>query len=343
MRMNWRGALGIALSALLLWWTLRGEDLGEVARVLRESDPWYWLAATIAGTVIFPLRALRWRVILAPLEGRLPFAPLWQATAIGMMINNVAPLRAGEFARAFVLSRSQPRIPFTAAFASLGVDRIFDAVVVFGLLLLATLDPAFPSDARVGTLTVGAYSKLLAIVLGSAVAALYLLVLFPTSFGALAEGITGRIAPKFAPRVRALVDAFSSGLAVLRSPSLTLSVLGWTLLHWLMNALAFWFGFRALGIEAPLTASLFLQGVIAIGVALPSSPGFFGVFEAAATSGLLLYGIANTPAVSWALGFHILTFIPITVIGAWYFTRLELHFRDLWRAADASHTPEPDR
>ena len=31
---------------------------------------------------------------------------------------------------------------------------------------------------------------------------------------------------------------------------------------------------------------------------------------------------------SWALGFHILSYIPITVIGAWYLTRLGLHFKD---------------
>ena len=31
---------------------------------------------------------------------------------------------------------------------------------------------------------------------------------------------------------------------------------------------------------------------------------------------------------SWAIGFHILSFIPITAIGLYYFARMGLHFSD---------------
>ena len=73
---------------------------------------------------------------------------------------------------------------------------------------------------------------------------------------------------------------------------------------------------------------LHLQGIIAIGVALPSSPGFFGVFEAAAKVGLAVYSVPGGQAVTWAIGFHILSFIPITLFGLYYFARLGLHFSD---------------
>ena len=85
-----------------------------------------------------------------------------------------------------------------------------------------------------------------------------------------------------------------------------------------------------------LTAALFLQGIIAIGVAIPSSPGFFGFFEGAAKVGLGLYGVSETQAVSFGLGFHILSYIPITVIGAWYLTRLNLHLSDFSGGAKSS-------
>lgn len=61
-----------------------------------------------------------------------------------MMVNNVAPLRAGEFARAFAVTRALPQVKFTAAFASLAVDRLFDGTIVLLLMLAATLDPCFP-------------------------------------------------------------------------------------------------------------------------------------------------------------------------------------------------------
>lgn len=88
----------------------------------------------------------------------------------------------------------------------------------------------------------------------------------------------------------------------------------------------------ALGLDAPFSAAFFVQGLIAIGVAIPSSPGFFGPFELAGKAGLALYAVSDANAVSWALGFHLLSFVPITLIGAWYFTRMGLHFRDLSNA-----------
>lgn len=338
MRFGWRGALGIALSVLLLWYTLRGEDLHEIWRVLTTSDLGLWIACTATATAIFPLRARRWQALLAPLGERIPLGPLWRATAIGMMANNVFPARAGEFARAFVLNRERPEVPFTTAFGSLVVDRLFDGTIVLAMLLLATLDPRFPAGATVGGVGIGALVGSAALFLGAVLAVVTALVVAPERFAALTERAIGIASPRIGARVAALFTAFAKGLTVLRSPALVLEVAWWTFLHWVCNAFAFWLGFKALGIEAPFSAAFFLQGVIAIGVALPSSPGFFGLFEAAGKAGLALYGVATSAAVSWAIGFHILSFIPITVLGAWYFTRMHLHVRDLAGSATAKAT-----
>ena len=54
-------------------------------------------------------------------------------------MNNVFPFRAGEFARAFALSREVPRVPITTALGSLAVDRIFDAIVLLAMMFGAML------------------------------------------------------------------------------------------------------------------------------------------------------------------------------------------------------------
>lgn len=329
MRLGWRGALGIALSVFLLWLTLRDVDLREVWTILATSHPVLWIACVVSATAIFPLRARRWQAILAPLGERIPIGPLWRATAIGMMVNNVFPARAGELARAFALSRARPDVKFTAAFASLVVDRLFDGVVVIGLLLLATCDPRFPADATVFGWSAGRIAASAGVFLAVVLLVLVALVRFPQRIIRLFERAVGSVWRSGGAKVRGLLESFASGLGVLRSPALVLEVLWWTLLHWATNALAFWFAFRALGITAPVSAAFFLQGLIAIGVAVPSSPGFFGPFEIAGKAGLALYGVPAAQAVSWAIGFHILSFIPITVIGTWYFTRMHLHVRDI--------------
>jgi uncharacterized membrane protein YbhN (UPF0104 family) len=167
------------------------------------------------------------------------------------------------------------------------------------------------------------------LVLGLFVGALYAVVFFPERIISLFELFARRVAPRIEARGRVLLLAFAAGLGVLRSPRRFAAVFAWTTLHWLVNALAFWIGFRAVGITAPFGAALFLQGLIAIGVAIPSSPGFFGVFEALARTGLSVYAVDKTLATSWAIGFHLLSFVPITLLGAWYFARLGMHLGDM--------------
>ena len=333
MRIDWKSALGIVLSVVLLWWTLHDQPLGAVWTAVRRSDWSLWLASTIAATLIFPLRARRWRTILAPVAERVSFGPLWRATAIGMMVNNVAPARAGELARAYALTRETPRVPFSAAFASVAVDRVFDATVVLVLMFAAMLDSSFSGGAVVAgqpasrVITVGAAFA------GAALAILFFMARFPDALVRAFTAAARRLLPRVERRGREVLQTFVSGLGVLRRPALFAEVLWWTLLHWLLNAFAFWLGFLAVGIEAPFSAALFLQGLIAIGVALPSAPGFFGIFELFAKAGLTIYGVPDDLAVAWAISFHFLSFVPITAIGAWYFVRLGLRMREIETAA----------
>jgi glycosyltransferase 2 family protein len=335
MRLDWRGALGIVLSGFLLWWALRGEDLGEVWNALATSNVALFAAATVAATLIFPLRARRWRTILDPIAPRLPFAPLWRATAVGMMVNNVVPARAGELARAYALTRETDRVSFPAALASLAVDRLFDAVVLLLLMFVAVLDPGFPDDVRIAGQPVAVLARGGIVLVAALLVLLYSIVFFPARLIRAFELLTRRVAPRLEQRGVEALRAFAAGLGVLRHPGRFASVFGWTLAHWLLNALALWLGFRAVRIGVPFSAALFIQGLLSVAAAIPSSPGFFGLFESAAKLGLAVYAVDQTLAVSWALGYHILTFIPITVIGAVYFVRLGLRMRDVSRAGAA--------
>lgn len=334
MRFGWRDALGLLLSILLLWWVLRRVELAEVWLHLRTANMTLLALAAVLGTLIFPLRARRWRPILDPIAPNLPLRPLWFSTAIGMMANNILPARVGELARAFSLSRITRRVTFSAAFASIAVDRVFDALIVLLLLAIAILDPALPSERLVGGRPIANWVGLGTFIMVGIVTMLYAVVLFPGRIVSIFELFVRKLAPRFEERGRNTLKSFLSGLSVLRAPGRFASVLGWTIAHWLLNAFAFWVAFQAVGIDAPYSAALVLQGIIAIGVAVPSSPGFFGVFEAFAVVGLGLYGIPATLATSWAIAFHIVTFIPITLIGLFYFFRLGFHFRDLREAPE---------
>ena len=335
MRSSWRAVLGLVLSGALIYLTLRGISPSEVAQRLSDADPLLFLASIFCATAIFGLRARRWQTILEPGVNRIPLGPLWRATAIGMMVNNVVPARAGEVARAYALTKEAP-VPFPAALASLVVDRLFDAIVLLLLAAIALLDPVLSAGETLAGRPVSSFAYGAGALVVFLVVALYLLVFFPTPLLRLFGRFTVRISPRVEERGRRMLETFIAGLSVLRSPGRFAAVFGWTLAHWLLNAIGFWLAFRAVGITAPFSAALFLQAFIALGTAVPALPGFFGVFEYMSVQALAVYGVGQQQAATWAIGFHVLSFIPITLIGAYYFTRLGVRMSELRSPAEAA-------
>jgi uncharacterized protein (TIRG00374 family) len=338
LKFSWRIALGFALSAALLYWALHDVKWGLFLANIRASDPWYWLLAIVASFLTFPLRARRWRTILDPVEPNLPFGPLWRSVAVGMMANNVLPGRIGEVVRAYALTREVPRIPFTTSLGSLVVDRVFDAVVTLSLLLIAMMDPAFSTATNLEGKTVGGIVALVGAIVVAAFAVLYFAVFKPHVVETIAARTVRIVAPKLEPRVTALIQPFIAGLAVIRDGRRFIAIILLTAAQWMLNAAAFWFGFMAVGIDIPYTGALFVQGIIVIGIALPSAPGFVGPFEKAAELALAAYAIGTSQAAAWALGYHVLTFTPITVVGLWYANRLGLSLGQL-RTTSTPRTP----
>lgn len=322
------------LSAALIYWTLHGISAAEVAHSLANADPLLFAGAIICATAIFPVRALRWRTILEPVASRIPLSPLWRATAIGMMVNNVLPARAGELARAYALKK-EVQVPFATGLASLVVDRLFDAIVLLLLAALSLLDPALSGTHTLGGQSLASFGTGAGIVVFVLLSGTYALIFFPAQLLRLFEIFARRVSPSVEARGRRILETFINGLSVLRSPRRFATVFGWTIAHWLLNAFGIWLAFKAVGIAAPFSAALFLQAFIALGTAVPSAPGFFGVFEYMAIEGLSVYGVGRQQAATWAIGYHLFSFVPITLIGAYYFIRLGVKLRDLQAPSDA--------
>src|SRR2546426_4390176 len=153
---RWGWVVGLVVTLALLAWALHGVDARQLVGHLRRADPLLLTGAVVLATLTFPLRTLGWGLILRDVSGggaAFPLLPLWHATAIGFMANNLLPVRAGEFARAYVAQQQLP-VRFSTALASVGVERVFDGLLLVGLMTLAIASPAFPGHARIGTTSV---------------------------------------------------------------------------------------------------------------------------------------------------------------------------------------------
>jgi uncharacterized protein (TIRG00374 family) len=330
-RRVWQGLLGVAISLVFLYWALRGVAFGDVLREIRAANKLYLALSVVLVTGTFPLRAVRWRLLLAEATGTPPrFTPLWQATAIGFMANNVLPARAGEVARAWAGGRLTGA-PMAVALSTIGVERILDGVVVVFLLIVGIFAAGFPADVRVGQAPI----ENIAFSFGALFAAALLVLMLVVRAPDRALGTSDRLFARFLPARAAawatgIVRHLFAGLTVLRSPRQTSRVLTWSFAVWLTNAFSYWLAFAAFHLTAlPFTAAFVLQGIVALGVAIPSSPGFVGVFELACIAALAIYGVAQEQAAGFAIGVHLAWFVPITVLGLFELWRAGLRFHDM--------------
>ncbi len=329
MRLDWKAVVGIAISIVLLWWVFRGEDLGAIWHEIRTANVWLLAASAGVATAGFLVRALRWEVLLRPIRPGTSLDARFGATSIGFMANNVLPARIGEFARAYALSRME-RITVSGAFGTLVVERFLDAVVILAYLFLALVLPGFPRGATIGGQPIGSAVEGLVVLLGVLLAGILVLLIWPHTVVRIAERIARLLPARAARLVIDVLEAFLDGLASLQNPRLVVLAFAWSFGFWAFHSISFWLAFLAFDIDVGYVAALFVNSTIALAVAVPSAPGFFGTFEAGAKIGLVeVYGVPEPQTLAFAVGYHITSFIPITIIGLWYAWRVGFSLRDV--------------
>jgi hypothetical protein len=323
----WQILLGITISAALLYFSLRGIQFAEVLRHVRTARLAPMLLAVTLATLTFVLRIFRWHLLLRGDDGRpLPAAPLWHAIAMGFMANNVLPLRMGEVVRV-VAAHRLTGTRFTAVLASIAVERLFDAITIVGLLAVGLFTATLPETGLSAKMTHMATYGGLAALAGLLLATL--VVLFPLAAERVVRALVP--APTLATRIVGLIEGVRQGLSVLGSPARVAGAVFWSLAVWGISALSFYVMFQAFGIAVDFPGALLMQGLIMFGIALPSTPGYVGAFEAPIIIVLGLYGADQNLAAAYALTYHVLTFLPITLLGAWSVARTGLGLASLRR------------
>ena len=327
MRRVLAGLIGIALAFGLLLWALRGVPIDEVVDHIRAAKPVPLIASILIATATFPIRLPRWRLLLRDDRGGpLPAAPLWHAIAIGFLANGILPFRAGELVRTYAATRLTG-VRFTAALSSIAVERIFDGLTVVALLAFALLRSDLPPGITVGGVSLIHVAQVTGLLTLGALVVATLVVAFPLA----AEGVVRRVLPpgRVTDALVRAIEGVRQGMASLRSPALVIGVAFWSLVLWMVNALALYVCFAAFDIPVGYNGALLLQGILVFGISVQVTPGFVGQFEAAVVAALALYGVPNGLASSYAIVYHGTTFLPIMLFGAWSLARTPVALGDL--------------
>jgi len=317
-RLDWKAGIGIAVSALLLWWVFRGEDLGEIVGHLARAD--YVLlvgagAVSVAGGLI---RALRWRLLLDPLGVSSTLDARWRSLNIGFMVTNVTWGRLGEIARPYALSR-MASVSTSSALGTVVLERVLDAVALLLLLFVTLLCPDFPDQATVMGRPVAYAVTGASVASGFALGLVALLFFLPQAALRVVGWVASRLPARIGDKLLSAFESFLSGLALLRNPGRLAGALLWSLVLWLWMAASFWLALLAFDLPVSLTSVVFTQCAVSVFVAIPAAPGFLGTMQAGVMVALSeVFGLPSEQVLSLAVGYHLAGYIPVTLLGFYY-------------------------
>ena len=329
MRAVLRTILGVGLAIALLAIFLRNADLPRVWEQIRSASAGMVGLSLVLTAATYFVRAERWQYLLEPL-GHTRFWVAFRTTVIGFAASFVLPARAGEVLRPYLLAR-QEKLPATAAFATIIVERILDLVavlVLLGIFLLAFSGNA--ADAAPRLYRAVALGGLVMVPVGLGVLfAMFVMAGHPERLHALVLKAERVLPARVAQAVAAFARTFAEGLAVVRRPTRLVFALAWSFVLWLAIAAQIWTVARAFAISLPFTGTFVVTAMLVVGVAIPTPGGVGGGHEAFRLGVTSFYGADNNAAVAAAILQHAVNFVPITLLGLWFLARDGMNIRGL--------------
>lgn len=292
------------LAAGLLYFSLRGIDWREVGRIVAAASAWRLLAVIGLATIAVFLRALRWRVLLKA-AGDVSLPSVFWATAAGYFGNNFLPARAGELVRTLMIS-SRSTLDASYVLATALAERVADAVVLVSIAAAVLLTMPSPPGWLAGAIRPFA---VLALIGAGGIVLLPLL-------GRHAPGLIERMPMPRALRPRLLAVATSAlrGLGAFHDVRRLSAFAALTAVIWTLDAAGVVIGASALGLDIPPRLAFLLIAGLGLGSALPSTPGYVGIYQFVAVSVLTPFGLSRNDAIAYILVAQALNY---AVIGVW--------------------------
>lgn len=321
--------LGIAVSALCVWLSMKDVHFGEVLTALRGANAFGFVGVMLVTLFGFWLRAVRWRYFIQT-ERPLPLGSLFSATMIGFMANNVLPFRLGEFVRPWALARRES-LSKSTLLATVVVERAVDMLTLLGIFGVSMIVHPIAENTDAGRLVQWGARLLVALCVG-----LTLFVIAVERNRRLAQAlvrfVTRPLPVGYHARVAHMLEHFLEGLGLFRDLRRLFIVFVLSFTMFLCFAFALQVSLWSLGILLPWYAGLVMLVITAIGIMVPAAPGYIGTLNIACTAGLALFGVGKAQSVPFSWFYFFSQWLPITAVGLIYLNREGLSLRSLGQA-----------
>lgn len=329
--------LGLLISAGCLAWAAHElfqeqEALSRLTEAFSSADYRYVIPFWICLVLFYVIKAWRWRYLLQPVGDFHTYRELLPPTLIGFAFNNLLPAHLGDFVRVFLFAR-QRQIPVATVLSTVVLERVFDILAIlvwmgWGLIFVPEVDPQVHRGMIIfagiaGSIVIGA--GIFITWTGPCVA------LLNRSLNML-RGVSHRWQDKLCE----LLTLAATGLQSLKNPRMLGSILVGSFAQWLLNAAMVHLALWAFGLRVSLTVSAIVMGVVALGVVVPSSPGYFGVIQICFLTVLKLFGYNPADIFAASVFYHLAQYIPVTVTGLLFFNMTGLSISEVEARAEAA-------
>ena len=306
-----KALLPIVLGVFVLYFVYRDYDFSRLGEVLANQVAWDWMALSLLfGILSHVFRGLRWKQTLQPLGEHPKSSNCINAIFVSYAANLIFP-RMGELTRCAVLNKTDG-VNFSKALGTVVTERIIDGVCILLItavtfLLQMSVFMRFISETgtKIPSLIHLVSSPWFYVSLFCVIGVCVLLYYIIKVFGL----------PR---KVRALLLGIWKGILSVRQVDNPPLFVGYTTLIWLSYLLHFYFTFFCfdssadLGLLAGLV--MFVGGTFAVIVPTPNGAG---PWHFAVITMMMLYGVSNADAATFALIVHAIQTLLVIVLGIW--------------------------
>lgn len=326
--------VGLLISAAALYFAFRNVPVRDLIKYLASINFIWILPSLVPVMISFYLRALRWQIILTSFRK----ITIWRALhpmMIGFMINCVLPGRLGEVARPIILHKKE-NVPFTTGLATVAAERVFDICLLLFLAIVTisaiqirpdvnvafgkyhlnreTLDIIFGGMLKLGVVLI---AGIILVTIGKVRDFLYGIIRFlPNLVFFAGQDIKKAIQQKFCEPLIGIIENIARGFTLIRYPKKIIICSILSFLIWSLLALSYYiFSLGCPGIDLTFFELSAVMVIICFFIALPSVPGWWGLWEAAGVFAMSLFGVSSKEAAGFTLANHALQIFPVIIVG----------------------------
>ncbi|MFO7569520.1 MAG: lysylphosphatidylglycerol synthase transmembrane domain-containing protein [Smithellaceae bacterium] len=325
--MNKKIIIGLLLSIVLIYLSVRGIDFRETVTSLKNIAWGYALLALLVIFIMQALRSFRWGVILQPLE-KIDQFTLFSVTCVGFLAIAAIPARLGELARPYLIARKSS-IKMSSALGAVVVERVLDSLSVLIITVVVVIWHDLPPWLI--------KSAILFFILTLLMLLFIIVLIWRRNMAvSLIAWVLRRLPNKIAIRLDGLIHHFIDGFEVIKDVRMLLYLFFLSAVVWLVDVVAIYLLLVAFGFDLPLLAPFILMIVLIAGIAIPTAPGYIGNWHFACILGLSLFGVPASEALSFALVYHFLSIALVVVLGVIFLPFNKFSLSDMKKQMDQS-------